>query len=191
MSVILSLTGISIFIRINLWLKFALHLAGLICFSVILKYDSSIYQIMMPQGDSDKQWISNVGFDPIISHFYYVFMIFIILLIIDRQIEYIFRLDFKLFNRLNEERLEAKMMAGVNDILLKNILPLYVVKKYLNSQFTISKQEVYSESYKFCVVMFASIPNFSEFYSESKMNENGRKCLQVLNEIICDFDQVN
>lgn len=35
-------------------------------------------------------------------------------------------------------------------------------------------------------VMFASIPNFKDFYSEDI--ENGKACLRILNEIICDFD---
>lgn len=28
------------------------------------------------------------------------------------------------------------------------------------------------------------------FYSENNLNEQGLKCLQLLNEIICDFDQL-
>lgn len=36
--------------------------------------------------------------------------------------------------------------------------------------------------------MFASISNFKEFYSEDI--ENGKECLRVLNEIICDFDSL-
>ena len=36
--------------------------------------------------------------------------------------------------------------------------------------------------------MFASIPNFTEFYSED-VNE-GVECIRLLNEIIIDFDQI-
>lgn len=36
--------------------------------------------------------------------------------------------------------------------------------------------------------MFASIPNFQEFYSEDI--ENGKACIRILNEIICDFDSL-
>lgn len=36
--------------------------------------------------------------------------------------------------------------------------------------------------------MFASIPNFKDFYSEDI--ENGKACIRVLNEIICDFDSL-
>lgn len=39
-----------------------------------------------------------------------------------------------------------------------------------------------------CGVMFASIPNFKDFYSEDI--ENGKACIRILNEIICDFDSL-
>lgn len=190
MSVILSLTGISIFVRINLWMKMLLHLLALLVFTVILINNCSVYQILTPEANSGRHWISNIGFDPILSHFYYVFMIVIILCIIDRQIEYIFRLDFKLSKRLKEEEAEAKLMGEINEMVIKNILPGHVVNIYLN-QTLANTGEVYSESYKFCAVMFASIPNYSEFYSENIINDKGRTCLKVLNEIISDFDQVS
>lgn len=38
--------------------------------------------------------------------------------------------------------------------------------------------------------MFASIPNFSEFYIELEGNNEGVECLRLLNEIIVDFDEL-
>ena len=38
--------------------------------------------------------------------------------------------------------------------------------------------------------MFASIPNYKEFYDENDVNKQGLECLRLLNEIICDFDKV-
>ena len=38
--------------------------------------------------------------------------------------------------------------------------------------------------------MFASIPNFSEFYVELEANNEGVECLRLLNEIIADFDEL-
>lgn len=38
--------------------------------------------------------------------------------------------------------------------------------------------------------MFASMPNFSDFYSEDAINNQGTECLRFLNEIISDFDDV-
>jgi adenylate cyclase 2 len=38
--------------------------------------------------------------------------------------------------------------------------------------------------------MFASIPNFKEFYVQSHANNDGLECLRLLNEIIAEFDKV-
>lgn len=47
-------------------------------------------------------------------------------------------------------------------------------------------QELYSESHENVCIMFASIPNFKEFYQESA----ARQCIELLNNIIAKFDQV-
>lgn len=52
-------------------------------------------------------------------------------------------------------------------------------------------QELYSQSYDEVGVMFASIPNFSDFYTEESINNGGLECLRILNEIISDFDSVS
>lgn len=52
-------------------------------------------------------------------------------------------------------------------------------------------QELYSQSYDAVGVMFASIPGFADFYSQTEMNNQGVECLRLLNEIIADFDEVS
>ena len=51
-------------------------------------------------------------------------------------------------------------------------------------------QDLYHQSYQSVCVMFASIPDFKEFYTESDVNKEGLECLRLLNEIIADFDEV-
>lgn len=51
-------------------------------------------------------------------------------------------------------------------------------------------QELYHEQCDFVCIMFASIPNFSEFYVELEANNEGVECLRLLNEIIADFDEL-
>lgn len=51
-------------------------------------------------------------------------------------------------------------------------------------------QDLYHESYPSIAVMFASIPNYKEFYDETDTNKQGLECLRLLNEIICDFDKL-
>lgn len=52
-------------------------------------------------------------------------------------------------------------------------------------------QELYSQSYDEIGVMFASLPNFADFYTEESINNGGIECLRFLNEIISDFDSVS
>lgn len=51
-------------------------------------------------------------------------------------------------------------------------------------------KELYNQSYSKVGVVFASIPNFHEFYMELDGNNQGMECLRLLNEIIADFDEV-
>lgn len=51
-------------------------------------------------------------------------------------------------------------------------------------------QELYHEQCDHVCIMFASIPNFSEFYIELEGNNEGVECLRLLNEIIADFDEL-
>ena len=51
-------------------------------------------------------------------------------------------------------------------------------------------QELYHEQCDSVCIMFASIPNFSEFYVELEANNEGVECLRLLNEIIADFDEI-
>uniref|UniRef100_A0A2K6EID1 Adenylate cyclase type 2 n=1 Tax=Propithecus coquereli TaxID=379532 RepID=A0A2K6EID1_PROCO len=52
------------------------------------------------------------------------------------------------------------------------------------------EQDLYHQSYDCVCVMFASIPDFKEFYTESDVNKEGLECLRLLNEIIADFDDL-
>ena len=51
-------------------------------------------------------------------------------------------------------------------------------------------QELYHQSYAKVGVIFASVPNFHEFYTEMDGSDQGLECLRLLNEIIADFDEV-
>lgn len=66
--------------------------------------------------------------------------------------------------------------------------------KLLAQQLSVSpsscSQDLYHQSYECVCVLFASIPDFKEFYSESNINHEGLECLRLLNEIIADFDEV-
>lgn len=81
----------------------------------------------------------------------------------------------------------AKIMSFFVQILLENILPAHVAQHFLRKD---RSNDLYHESYSCVAVMFASIPNYKEFYDETDVNKQGLECLRLLNEIICDFDKV-
>lgn len=74
-------------------------------------------------------------------------------------------------------------MHKINNILLKNILPVHVADLYLN----VNRQsgELYHENYDNVAVMFASIVD----YPVEALDEN--RLLLVMNQIIGDFDKVS
>lgn len=50
---------------------------------------------------------------------------------------------------------------------------------------------LYSESYSSVSVMFASIPDYLDFYTEQELTGGGGvTCLKILNEIIAAFDKL-
>lgn len=167
-----------------MWLKLLLNLSALIIFINLSNLRCSVITIL----DSRIKW-KYLNYDSNMGHIYYIVTVSILLHIIDRQIEYILRLGFQWTTRLEVERHEALMIGETNRILLDNILPQHVAHKFLYSSFN-GSQRYYHESYESIAVMFASIPNYSQFYSETNINQEGLKCLLLLNEIICDFDKV-
>ncbi|KOX74628.1 Adenylate cyclase type 8 [Melipona quadrifasciata] len=119
---------------------------------------------------------------------YLLALVCLMLHILDRQIEYTSRTDFLWQNKLKIEQDEVETMRGINKILLENILPAHVAEHFLTN--VRATQDLYHERYNSIAVMFASIPNYKEFYDETDINKQGLECLRLLNEIICDFDKL-
>ncbi len=99
------------------------------------------------------------------------------------------RLDYQWKRQLNTEQEQAHSTRLVNKMLLQNILPKHVADVYLSNRREAGK--LYSEAYDAGVaVMFASIPNYMDFYTEEEINEGGVHCLKILNEIVAAFDKL-
>ncbi|XP_043284358.1 adenylate cyclase type 2 isoform X4 [Venturia canescens] len=118
---------------------------------------------------------------------YLLLVIVLMLHVLDRQVEFTSRTDFMWKNKLKCEQDEVETMRGINKILLENILPAHVADHFLATR---ANQDLYHERYNSIAVMFASIPNYKEFYDETDINKQGLECLRLLNEIICDFDKL-
>ena len=87
------------------------------------------------------------------------------------------------------QRERAADMTRRNGALIYNILPPHVAAYFLSS--ARHHDDLYSQSYAEVGVLFASMPNFADFYSEESINNQGLECLRFLNEVISDFDAVS
>ena len=183
---ILSMTSVSLFIRISIWFKSIVHAALLLIYIMLTDNPCSILDLL----GRKVSW-TFIGYTPHVGHIWYISLVTLLLHMIDRQVEYILRMDFQWNTKLEKEKRQAAFVTDVTKVLIENILPKHVAEKFLTLKYDGStSSELYYETYESVAVIFASIPNYIDFYTESKINEDGLKCLLLLNEIICDFDKV-
>uniref|UniRef100_A0A673XXK7 Adenylate cyclase type 7 n=1 Tax=Salmo trutta TaxID=8032 RepID=A0A673XXK7_SALTR len=108
-------------------------------------------------------------------------------LFLDRN-ESCFRQDFLLKNKNRTEQDEIETRENLNRLLLENVLPAHVAALFVGENK--KNEDLYYKSYDCVCVMFASVPDFKEFYTECDINKEGLECLRLLNEIIADFDEL-
>ncbi|KAG5885373.1 Adenylyl cyclase 78C [Gonioctena quinquepunctata] len=103
-----------------------------------------------------------------------------------RLVEVSSRLDFLWKQQAEQELKDMEETRHNNTQLLKNILPDHVAQHFLCNER--NSEELYAQYRQEVGVLFASIPNFTDFYSED-INK-GVECIRLLNEIIADFDEL-
>ncbi|XP_076135522.1 adenylate cyclase type 2 [Alosa pseudoharengus] len=187
---ILGLISCSVFLRINYELKTLMMLTAVIAYNTIIlhthaalleEYSRFLYQTEVldrPGVLKDLKTMGSVS----------LFIFFVTLLVLARQNEYYCRLDFLWKNKFKKECEEIETMENLNRVLLENVLPAHVAEHFLARNW--KNEDLYHQSYDLVCVMFASIPDFKEFYTESDVNKEGLECLRLLNEIIADFDEL-
>ncbi|XP_013858877.1 adenylate cyclase type 2 isoform X3 [Austrofundulus limnaeus] len=189
-SCILGLISCSVFLRINYELKMVIMLTAVVIYNIIIlqthsslldEYSRFLYQtesLDRPGVLKDLKTMGSIS----------LFIFFITLLVLARQNEYYCRLDFLWKNKFKKECEEIETMENLNRVLLENVLPAHVAEHFLARNW--KNEDLYHQSYDVVCVMFASIPDFKEFYTESDVNKEGLECLRLLNEIIADFDEL-
>ncbi|KAM6959307.1 adenylate cyclase type 2b isoform 2-T2 [Aplochiton taeniatus] len=187
---ILGLVSCSVFLRINYELKMVMMLVAVVIYNVIILqthaplldgYSTALYRIQTldrPGVLKDLKTMGSVS----------LFIFFVTLLVLARQNEYYCRLDFLWRDKFKRECEEIETMENLNRVLLENVLPAHVAEHFLGRNW--KNEDLYHQSYESVCVMFASIPDFKEFYTESDVNKEGLECLRLLNEIIADFDEL-
>uniref|UniRef100_A0A3Q2YGE8 Adenylate cyclase type 2 n=1 Tax=Hippocampus comes TaxID=109280 RepID=A0A3Q2YGE8_HIPCM len=189
-SCILGLISCSVFLRINYELKMITMLTAVVVYNIIIlqthaslldEYSRFLYKsesLDRPGVLKDLKTMGSIS----------LFIFFITLLVLARQNEYYCRLDFLWKNKFKKECEEIETMENLNRVLLENVLPAHVAEHFLARNW--KNEDLYHQSYDLVCVMFASIPDFKEFYTESDVNKEGLECLRLLNEIIADFDEL-
>ncbi|XP_025831186.1 adenylate cyclase type 3 [Agrilus planipennis] len=109
------------------------------------------------------------------------------LVLLARHMEQVARVLFLWRSEVERQKETAADMRRRNEALVYNVLPPHVAAHFMGNRKR-SYDELYSQSYAEVGVLFASMPNFSDFYSEETVNNQGLECLRFLNEVISDFD---
>ncbi|XP_076873132.1 adenylate cyclase type 1 isoform X1 [Brachyhypopomus gauderio] len=122
------------------------------------------------------------GYDPVLA----MLLVSGALLLHFRQLDLKLRLDHLWATQAEEERDDMEKVKLDNKRILFNLLPAHVAQHFLLSN--PRSMDLYYQSYSQVGVLFASIPNFNDFYIELDGNNMGVECLRLLNEIIADFD---
>uniref|UniRef100_A0A8C9VK09 Adenylate cyclase type 4 n=1 Tax=Scleropages formosus TaxID=113540 RepID=A0A8C9VK09_SCLFO len=179
-SCILGLISCSVFLRIHYEIKMVIMLTALVVYNVIILQTHAplLDEYSNPGVLKDLKTMGSIS----------LFIFFITLLVLARQNEYYCRLDFLWKNKFKKECEEIETMENLNRVLLENVLPAHVAEHFLARNW--KNEDLYHQSYDLVCVMFASIPDFKEFYTESDVNKEGLECLRLLNEIIADFDEL-
>nr|XP_033340223.1 adenylyl cyclase X E-like isoform X1 [Megalopta genalis] len=161
-----------LFLRVHYLLKLAIGIA------VVGFYSGNVWMHRSNLFQSGERL--NPYLEPRLAHILSVVFLTFSLHLIDRQAEYLSRLDYIWKRQLTKEQDEAFHTRNANKLLLRNILPEHVAEFYLNMNRT-EENEPYHEAHNNVAVMFASITDVS--IDESNI-------LADLNAIICEFDKL-
>ncbi|XP_059199927.1 adenylate cyclase type 8 isoform X1 [Centropristis striata] len=181
---VLAMVTCAVFLRLNSVLKLAVLLLMIAIYSLLteafytslfVRYDTVHHNTENFLGTKETSLLLMAMF--LLAVFYH-----------GQQLEYTARLDFLWRVQAKEEINEMKELREHNENMLRNILPSHVARHFLEKDR--DNEELYSQSYDAVGVMFASIPGFADFYSQTEMNNQGVECLRLLNEIIADFDEL-
>uniref|UniRef100_A0A8C7UP22 Adenylate cyclase type 7 n=1 Tax=Oncorhynchus mykiss TaxID=8022 RepID=A0A8C7UP22_ONCMY len=199
-SCILALIACGVFLRVSFELKaFFLILASTAYYIIIFSakaglfscYGQMLYNQLNENRTEDSGTILRaLGLvkHPEVMSCIYITLFLVTMLIISQQNESCFRQNFLLKNKNRTEQDEIETRENLNRLLLENVLPAHVAALFVGENK--KNEDLYYKSYDCVCVMFASVPDFKEFYTECDINKEGLECLRLLNEIIADFDEL-
>ncbi|XP_031425035.1 adenylate cyclase type 7 isoform X2 [Clupea harengus] len=196
-SCILALIACGVFLRMSFELKVLFLSVASAAYYIIIFYSQeclfTCYGKILynaTNGSSNEEVLRVAGLikHPQIMSCIYITLFLVTMLLISRHNEHCGRQDFLLKNKNRTEQDEIMTRENLNRLLLENVLPAHVAARFVGENK--KNEDLYYQSYDCVCVMFASVPDFKEFYTECDINKEGLECLRLLNEIIADFDEV-
>ncbi|KAI3377682.1 hypothetical protein L3Q82_008839 [Scortum barcoo] len=200
---ILSLIACGVFLRVSFELKVLFLVLASGCYygiilstkresfeaygNVLFSEISEDFNCSSRENEYILRWIGLVKHPQVMSCIY-ITLFLVTMLIISQQNESCFRQDFLLKYKNRTEQDEIETRENLNRLLLENVLPAHVAALFVGENK--KNEDLYYKSYDCVCVMFASVPDFKEFYTECDINKEGLECLRLLNEIIADFDEL-
>ncbi|CAG0881640.1 unnamed protein product [Cyprideis torosa] len=179
-SAFLTCLAVSVFLRLPILIK-----------ALLLTMVSVVYAlfVLLSHGQLFDCYDFKVGSDvqSKVNGLVFLCLFLISVILHGRQMEWTSRLDFLWQIQAHEEKCDMGALQHSNRRILYNLLPAHVAVHFLENHGR-KTTELYHQSYTSVGVIFASITNFHEFYSELDANGEGIECMRLLNEIIYDFD---
>uniref|UniRef100_A0A671LVG9 Adenylate cyclase type 7 n=1 Tax=Sinocyclocheilus anshuiensis TaxID=1608454 RepID=A0A671LVG9_9TELE len=176
---ILALIACGVFLRVSLELKVAfLFIVSIVSYIIIFYSRENLFS----------SYSSGLMKHPQLMSCIYIMLFLFTMLLISHQVHYCYRQDFLLKNKNLTDKEEVELCENLNCLLLENVLPAHVAALFVGENK--KNEDLYYKSYDCVCVMFASVPDFKEFYTECDINKEGLECLRLLNEIIADFDEL-
>uniref|UniRef100_A0A672QT62 adenylate cyclase n=1 Tax=Sinocyclocheilus grahami TaxID=75366 RepID=A0A672QT62_SINGR len=194
---ILALIACGVFLRVSLELKVVfLFIVSTVSYIIIFysqenlfsSYSCLLYTNHSSVEDSLMVFKAGLMKHPKLMSCIYITLFLITMLLISHQNDYCYRQDFLLKNKNLADKEEVELCENLNRLLLENVLPAHVAALFVGENK--KNEDLYYKSYDCVCVMFASVPDFKEFYTECDINKEGLECLRLLNEIIADFDEL-
>ncbi|XP_033112093.1 adenylate cyclase type 9-like [Anneissia japonica] len=169
------------FVQLSSWTKTGIALLSGVTLIIISSVEQCNYNELCANATESWQedpdlYICNKS-EPIIVLLLLVLLVFFL----NHQFEISFRLNFYGGVQASEDKGKIQEQKNKAEELLHNIVP-----KFVYESFKETASSKYSKNHEDVGIIFGSIINFNEFYSE--IYADGIECIRILNEMISDFD---
>ncbi|KAL9911206.1 adenylyl cyclase X E-like isoform 2-T2 [Glossina fuscipes fuscipes] len=157
------------------WPLIPITLSFLMTVPLLIIYSIGIYTHLSLNYESSVS--TNITTSAELAHVWVLLIIWFLYMLISRHLIFISKLNY--FNeRQLQRRIDSSSITNESiRALLLNILPAHVVQVYLTKRL---KNEPYYEKHEYVAVMFATV-----IHEEAHLMD-----LRLMNEIMCDFDEV-